>query len=298
MFARRSFTVGLLTSDSFGRFSGPIMAGAEDALGRGQVSIIMCDSRGDLERERHHLATLVSRRIDGLIVTGRCSNLRPPVADDLPFPVVYAHTPSTAARDLSILVDDRGAGLLAGEHLLEVGRRRIAHLTGPSDFDAVTQRAAGLRGALAEAGVDLVGTVRTGSWNESWGREAAVAILEAHPDVDAIYCGSDLLARGAAEALRESGRVVGQDVALVGTDNWQLMAEATRPALTTVDLNLLRVGQRSAQALVAAIDGDQLQGQEHVPATLVVRGSTGLPYDASARAVLDYHASCIHPEVS
>jgi LacI family transcriptional regulator len=299
MFARRSFTVGLLTSDSFGRFSGPIMAGAEDSLGQGEISIIMCDSRGDLDRERDHLATLVSRRIDGLIVTGRCSNVRPPVTADLPFPVVYAHTPSTDPGDLSVMVDDEGAGRLAAEHLLEVGRRRIAHITGPEDFDAVHKRADGLRGVLDAAGVQLLGGVRTGYWSESWGRAAAEAVLAEHPDVDAIYCGSDLLARGVADALREHGRGVPDDVALVGTDNWRLIAEATRPGLTTVDLDLHRVGTRSAQALVAAIDGDRRQGEEIVPPTLVVRGSTGLPYDAAdAPGAGRYHDSCIHPVAS
>lgn len=295
-FARRTFTVGLLTSDSFGRFSGPIMAGAEDALGSGAVSVIMCDSRGDPAREREHLATLVSRRIDGLIVTGRCSNPRPPVAEGLPFPVVYAHTPSTDPADLSVLVDDRGAGRLAAEHLLAAGRRRIAHITGPEDFDAVRHRAAGLREVLDAAGVGLLGEVRTGFWCESWGREATRAALAAHPEVDAIFCGSDLLARAATDALREDGRRVPSEVAVVGTDNWRLVAEAARPPLTTVDLNLTDVGTRAAQALVAAIDGDRRQGTLTVPATLAVRASTGLPYEQSdLPGAGRYHDSCIHP---
>jgi LacI family transcriptional regulator len=296
IFNRRSFTVGLLTSDSFGRFSGPIMAGAEDALGQGQLSVIMCDSRGEVGREAEHLDALVGRRIDGLIVTGRCSNLRPPVAASLPFPVVYAHTPSSDPKDLSIMVDDPGAGRLAAEHLISVGRRRIAHITGPWDFEAVHRRSAGFIDTLGENGLALVGDVKAGYWCEAWGREAAKAALEANPDIDAIYCGSDLLARGAADALRESGRSVPDDIAIVGTDNWELIAEATRPPLTTVDLNLTMVGRRSAQALVQAIDGDRLSGQESVPASLVVRGSTGVPFAASDFPYPGrYHESCIHP---
>jgi LacI family transcriptional regulator len=296
IFSRRSFTVGLLTSDSFGRFSGPIMAGAEDALGQGQLSVIMCDSRGDVSREAEHLDALVGRRVDGLIVTGRCSNLRPPVAASLPFPVVYAHTPSSDPKDLSIMVDDEGAGRLAADHLIGVGRRKIAHITGPWDFDAVHKRSSGFIGTLADHGLTLVGKVQAGFWCEAWGREATKALLNAHPDIDAIYCGSDLLARGAADALRESGRSVPEDVAIVGTDNWQLIAEATRPPLTTVDLNLNQVGLRSAQALVQAIEGERLSGQESVPANLVVRGSTGLPFAMTEFPHAGrYHESCIHP---
>lgn len=295
IFRRRSFTVGLLTSDSFGRFSGPIMAGIEDALGQLSFSIIVCDSRGDPRREARHLDSLLGHRVDGLIVTGRCSNLRPPVAETLPFPVVYAHTPSADAADVSITVDDDEAGRLAAEHLVAIGRRHIAHITGPEDFDAVRRRERGFRLSLADHGLDPAGPVWSGYWCEAWGRQAARRLIDSAHAVDAIYCGSDLLARGVIDALREAGRSVPDDVAIVGTDNWSLMARAARPPLTTVDLNLHEVGQRAARALVSAIDGHSEPGLHPVPATLVIRASTGLPFDDPD---LDrpgrYHESCIH----
>jgi LacI family transcriptional regulator len=295
IFGPRSFTVGLVTSDSFGRFSGPVMAGAEDALGSGELSVIMCDSRGDAEREQHHLATLLGRRIDGLIVTGRCSNQRPPISTSLPFPVVYAHTPSTDPRDCSVIVDDHGAGRLAGEHLVQVGRRRIAHVTGPPDFDAVTHRAAGLARGLAEHGLEIVGGARMGDWSEGWGRRGAAQALAEHPDLDAIYCGSDLIARGVTDALTEAGVSVPDDIAVVGTDNWALIARAARPPLTTVDMRLGEVGRQAAHFLIAAIDGHRISGRHVASPELVVRASSGLPYlDPDADAPRSYHDFCIH----
>ena len=79
LLAGRSFTVGLITTDSFGRFSIPVMLGAEDALGTGQVSVFMCDTRDDPGRERRYVEMLAARRVDGLIVTGRRIEPRPPV---------------------------------------------------------------------------------------------------------------------------------------------------------------------------------------------------------------------------
>jgi LacI family transcriptional regulator len=211
----------------------------------------------------------------------------------LPFPVVYAHTPSMDPDDLCVMVDDVGAGRLAAEHLMDVGRRRIAHISGPADFAAVAKRAKAFTRAVEEAGLRPVGGVRTGFWCEAWGREAANSIIAEYPDVDAIYCGSDLLARGAADALREAGRSVPDDIALVGTDNWRLIAESARPTLTTVDLNMTLVGRRAAEALVKAIDGNRGHGRLTVRATLVVRGSSGVTYQSPTK-LGGYHESCIH----
>ncbi len=295
IFGTRSFTVGLVTSDSFGRFSGPVMAGAEDALGDGELSVIMCDSRGSAEREQRQLATLLGRRIDGLIVTGRCSNPRPPIAASLPFPVVYAHTPSTDPGDCSVMVDDHGAGRLAAEHLAEVGRRRIAHITGPADFDAVSERAAGLAQTLAAHDLEIIGGTRVGDWSEAGGRQGAAQLHHEHPDLDAIYCGSDLIARGVIDHLTGAGVSVPDDIAVVGTDNWALIARAARPPLTTVDMCLSEVGRRAAHFLIAAIDGQRISGRHVAPAQLVVRASSGVPYlDPAADAPRRYHDFCIH----
>jgi LacI family transcriptional regulator len=75
--------------------------GAEDAFGAGRTSVLLCDARGDLIREAHHLRTLLSRRVDGLIVVGARPDPRPSVGRALPVPVVYAYAPSDDPDDLS-----------------------------------------------------------------------------------------------------------------------------------------------------------------------------------------------------
>jgi LacI family transcriptional regulator len=272
----RSFTVGLITTDSFGRFSIPVLLGAEDALGAGQMSVFLCDSRGDPIREQHYLRTLLARRVDGIIVTGRRADPRPPLPHDLAVPVVYALCQSTDPADCSVVSDDDQVGRLAASHLLSVGRRRIGHISGPADFLAVRQRAAGAQGVLEQAGLSFAAPgALFGEWTEEWGRQATTILLRSAPDVDGIFCGSDQLARGVADALREAGRGVPGDVALVGVDNWDVMALANRPALTTVDLELGELGRSAAQLLLAAIDGRPSHGIQVRPTRLVVRESTG-----------------------
>src|SRR5262249_35630385 len=141
LLAGRTYTVGLITTDSFGRFSIPVMLGAEDALGAGQISGFMCDTREDPERERQHLAKLLSRQGDGLVVTGRRIEPRPSIGSGLGLPVVYAMTQSLDTDEPAILPDDYGGGRLAAERLLAAGRTRFGHISGPERFLAARKRA-------------------------------------------------------------------------------------------------------------------------------------------------------------
>jgi LacI family transcriptional regulator len=271
----RSFTVGLITTDSFGRFSIPVMQGAEDALGPGRIAVFLCDSRDDRIREQHYLRTLLERRVDGIIVTGRRQDPREPIGRGLPVPVVYAMTHSTDPADLSLIPDDEEGGALAVRHLLSTGRTNIGHVTGPQRFKAAVLRAKGTQNALAAAGLELAGGEPLyGEWSEEWGRQATDVLLRSVPGLDAIFCGNDQIARGVADAVREAGRRVPEDVALVGFDNWEVIAASCRPPLTTVDMNLRELGRVAGERLLAAIEGHPSSGLHQLPCSLVVRESS------------------------
>jgi len=196
----RTYTVGMITTDTIGRFSIPLMMGAEDALGAGEMSIFMCDARDDLIREQYYLKTLLSRRVDGIIVTGRRTKARAPIGTSLPIPVVYAFISSTGPEDCSVVPDEAGGAHKAIDHLLAVGRRRIAHITGPEHHHSAAVRAAATGERLAGAGLELAGPPLFGEWSEAWGRQAVKILLGAGTDFDAVFCGSDQIARGGAGA--------------------------------------------------------------------------------------------------
>lgn len=275
LLAGRTGTVGLLTSDLEGRFMLPILMGAEDAFGAGQVNVFLCDARGDAIREQHHLKALLSRRVDGIIVVGRQTDPRPSLGQELPVPVVYAYAPSDDPRDLSLTPDNEAGGRMAIEHLLACGRTRIAHISGDPAYAAAQDRLAGARAALADAGLELVGDPMFSEWSEHWGRDAAALLLDRHPEIDGIFCGSDQLARGVLDTARDLGRRVPDDLAVVGYDNWEVLSTGSRPELTSVDANLQQLGRLAAQRVFDAIDGiDTENGVNHVPVRLVIRGST------------------------
>lgn len=277
----RSWTVGLMTTDGIGRFSTPVLLGAEDALGAGKISVLLCDTRGDAIREQHHLRNLIDRRVDGIIVTGRRTDPRAPLTGINgieSIPVVYALSPSTDPADVSVVSDDRGGAQLAVDHLLSTGRTRIAHVTGPEHHAAARDRARHAIAQLRDVGLELAGgRVYYGEWSEAWGRRAAEAVLRTAPDTDAFFCGNDQIARGVTDALRERGVGVPGDVAVVGYDNWDTMALASRPPLTTIDMDLAEIGRIAALRLLEAIDGGSggaVAGVRTVACRLVVRESS------------------------
>jgi LacI family transcriptional regulator len=273
LLAGRTGTVGLLTSDLEGRFVIPILMGAEDAFGAGQVNVFLCDARGDAIREQHHLKALLNRRVDGIIVVGRQTDPRPSLGT-LPVPVVYAYAPSDDPNDLSITPDNRAGGRLAVEHLISCGRSRIAHISGDPAYAAARDRLLGVRDGLQAAGLELVGDAMFSVWSEHWGRDAAAMLLAQHPEVDGIVCGSDQIARGVLDTLRDLGRRVPEDVAVIGYDNWEVLATNSRPELTSIDANLQQLGRTAAKRVFTALDDEQRSGTEYQPVRLVIRGST------------------------
>ena len=275
LIAGRTGTVGLLTSDLEGRFVIPILMGAEDAFGAGQVNVFLCDARGDAIREQHHLRALLNRRVDGIIVVGRQTDPRPSLGHDIPVPVVYAYAPSDDPTDVSVTPDNVAGGRLAVEHLIATGRRRIAHISGDPTYAAAQDRAVGVREALDDAGLELVGDVLFSEWSEHWGRDASALLLSQHPDIDGIFCASDQIARGALDTLRDLGKRVPEDIAVIGYDNWEVLATNSRPELTSIDANLQQLGRAAAMRIFEAIDGEAPDAVvDHLPVRLVIRGST------------------------
>ncbi len=275
---KRSFTVGLLTNDTYGRFSLPLMAGVSDALVDNGVSVFLCNVEDDHRLGQLHVEAMLDKRVDGIIATGKRIDRHLPVdLSNLRIPVVYAFTqPDPGA--VGLVSDDAGGARLAVEHFRRLGRRRIAHVSGPASFEVVNTRADAYRAALQENNLP-VSEPLLGAWSEGWGHEAVARLFgggEERPD--AVFCGNDQIARGVIDALRERGIAVPDDVGVIGFDNWEIVAEATRPPLTSVDMNLAALGREAGLALLSLVGGQPAApGIRKLPCRLVVRQSCGSP---------------------
>ena len=273
----RTMTIGLITSDSFGRFTNPIVEALEARLSALGIGVFMCIATDDPEREKAHIRQLLGKRVDGIVVTGRRADKRPPIGP-LPrgIPVIYVFAQADDPGAFSLVPDDEGGARAAVAHLAAQGRREIAHVTGPMSFEAVRLRLRGYGQALEAEGLKQRDDFTlSGDWSEAWGREA-IARLFAPGRVapDAIFCGNDQIARGVSDGLRERGLSVPRDVSIVGFDNWDVMVQASRPPLSSVDMNLKAMGHEAGSRLLSAIQGDAQSGVIRMPCTLIVRESS------------------------
>ena len=270
LLSNRSFTVGLLTNDTYGRFTLPVMAGISEALVDHGVSVFLCAIEDDPALGKIHVDAMLDKQVDGIIATGKRVDRSLPVdLAGLPVPVVYAFTKGEPGSVTLTSDDGHGARLAAGR-LKKMGRKRLLHITGPLEFTSAVERAEAFR-AVAGGGAPVL----HGVWSEAWGHEAIGRIWDAGGErPDGVFCGNDQIARGVVDALRERGISVPSEVAVVGFDNWEVMTTAARPPLTSIDMNLSALGHEAGRLLIDMIGGEKVRGIRRLPCTLVVRQST------------------------
>lgn len=277
LFTGKTNTIGVITSDQFGRLTVPVLLGAIETLAEHEIALVLCDGRGDPIREQYFVDSFLRRRVDGILVTGAGGFSRERVRDDLPVPVVYAMAWSRDERDTSVVPDDGEGARLAARHLLSTGRDRLVFISGPQRDDASRVRFDATREVLGGRGLELVHEPLFGEWTERWGRQAIKQVLLSGAEFNGVVCASDQIARGVTEALREAEVDVPGRVGVIGFDNWDVMVEASRPPLTTIDMNLHDVGSAAAEALLTAIATGSLEpGIRRIDCRLVPRESTAV----------------------
>jgi LacI family transcriptional regulator len=276
---KRTLTIGLITDDLEGLFTTSMMRGVEEAVSSNNFSVILCNSFGDISREKIHLEMLLTRQIDGIILLSgyRVHERGGPAMELGDIPVVYLYQYTHAITAPCVIPEDFGGAVLGTRHLIDVGRRRIAFINGPTHYEATHHRLEGYRSALEEAGLrfDPALVVTSRKWHQNYGYDATHQLMADARPPDAIFCASDSLAIGALDALHELGIRIPDDVSVVGFDNRPHSAHQ-RPPLTTVALPLHEMGKLAGELLIESIrDGNRSNALHRVPCYLVKRQTCG-----------------------
>ncbi len=233
-------------------FFGRLAAGVVDWLRpRGAAAVLQF---AETEREREQVVGFLRRGgADGALIVSTHAE------DPLPAMIVEAGVPAVLfarpARPLPISYVDlahRGGAELAAERLLARGCRRVATICGPLDVPAGQDRLAGFRDAMARHGNAYM-PIAEGRFTQESGETAMERLLTDHPDLDGVFCANDLMARGACQVLREHGRSIPGDVAVVGFDD-SSAALVCRPPLTTVHQPVEEMAAEMARLLVSQVE--------------------------------------------
>ncbi|MGW8694510.1 LacI family DNA-binding transcriptional regulator, partial [[Kitasatospora] papulosa] len=220
-----------------------------------QLVLLLVEGSGDFDRVTRYLA---GGHVDGVLAFSlHTDDELPAIIRRFRVPTVYGGRPQHAARGQDdpelpyVDCDNRGGAREAVRHLVSLGRRCVAHIAGPRDQVSALDRIDGYRDVLPDAAEELV---VDGDFTTEGGARAMTELLDARPDVDAVFVSNDLMASGALRVLRERGVRVPEDVAVVGFDDMASVAEATEPPLTTVRQDVEGMGRLMVRLLMERLN--------------------------------------------
>jgi hypothetical protein len=187
-------------------------------------------------------------------------------------PMVIAGTPHSSLDIPFVDTDNFGGAYAATKHLINRGCKKIACITGDIGTTAAKQRLDGYLQAFRETGgVPAKGLICEGDYSLQSGMDHARKLLETHPDVDGIFACNDLMAAGAVSVLQDLGLMVPENVRVVGFDD-SVIAQTTRPALTTIRQDVVALGEAAGSLIIAQLNGEDVK-PIITPTELVIRAS-------------------------
>lgn len=275
----RTNTIGVIVPEMHTPYASQVVAGIQSVLYKNNQKVMIAESDESPLRERESLQMMEEFMVDGLIVS-LCSYrqnvdvYRRLAAAGMAI-VFYDRIPHGLDDMPQVMVDDNNDSYFMAEHLIRLGRRRIAYLYGPDDVYNAVERERGYREAMEKFHVyDPQLVIRTGMTFADGA--AAVDDLERRGiEFDAVYAFTDTLAIGAMNRLRELGRRIPEDVAVAGFSGTEL-STIVYPKLTTVEPPLTEMGQRAAELVLEKVRNPEAENRKIVLRTeMKCRASTG-----------------------
>lgn len=254
---RRTHTIGMIVPDIANPFFPMVVRGAEDAAQKQGYNLLLCNSDDTLDKEESSIELLLSKRVDGILLTKAAEDFRPSLRQmikevDIPF-VLIMRTYPKLTKD-ALITDDYQGAYDAVSHLARSGRRRIGLIGGPLKVSNAIARWEGFRDALKAADLPLEKTlVVEGDYRIESGFRAGHSLLSHRPD--GIYVANHLMTVGLLKAAEEMGLQCPEDFGLVSFDDYPWLG-VFRPRLTTVELPKHQLGSEAAELLMRRISGD------------------------------------------
>ncbi len=277
--SQRTKLLGLLVPDIDSPFFARLAKYIEEVAYRKGYNLILCNVGEDPRKERSYLEVLMQRQVEGIIfprVSDESLLFRIPHLSKIPYVVLDRTLEKEEAP--TVKLDNLAAGKLAATHLLELGHKKFACITGPQKISVSRERLEGFLERLAQAGISAENIyIVEGDFKIDGGRKAMERILAHFSPPFALFCMNDMMAFGAIQIAREKGWRVPEDISVVGLDNNPL-CEVFSPPLTTVAQPFDQIARLGITLLCKLIEGKRVRKKSlTVPPHLVVRQSTAPP---------------------
>jgi LacI family transcriptional regulator len=287
--SKRTRSLALVVPDITNTFWTTVVRGVEDVAQRHGYSVLLCNTDENLAKQLDYLDFVIRQQVDGVIIapydsdSGHLDKLR---QRDIPTVIIDRRIEGWEVD--SVASDSVSGSRALVQHLISLGHRRIAMISGPAITSTAEDRVAGYRLALTEAGIAVdARLIQRGEFRSSSGKALLGQVLDEDPPPTAIFAANNALAIGAIDVLEERGLRVPQDIALVCFDDLP-NTSLIFPFLTVVAQPVYDMGVNAAQLLLSRIHSEVSLQPRHVtlPVRLVVRHSCGSQLTPNGRAPL------------
>ena len=246
-------------------FGGPMIQGAHDAAWERGKLLLLVNTGGDPAVEAYALATLLDRRVDGIVYATMDHRVVKPDRHLHEVPAVLLDSQAADGSLPSVVPDEESAAFAATSVILEAGHRRIAFLNSADPSPAASGRLAGYRRAVQARALPFDETVvRSCRAVQGGGYDATRALMGLEDPPTALLCFNDQIAMGAYQALLDRKLRIPEDTAVVGFDDHELIAPWLRPGLSTVALPHYEMGRWAVEHLLDLIEGSNTDGRRPV----------------------------------
>jgi DNA-binding LacI/PurR family transcriptional regulator len=276
---RKTRTIGVVVTTISDPFVAEVVSGIELAANDGGYSIFLAESNADPTREKNVVHSFAERRVDGIVVTSsRVGALYTPLLSEMMVPIVLINNQHPGQFVHSVMIENLAASREATHHLIGLGHARIAYVGDQNGYQSDTERFAGYREALEQAGLPfLPEMVEHGDGKPEGGVLAMEKLLRLPNAPTAVFCYNDLTALGVLRTIHAHQLRVPADISLIGFDDL-FFASYTHPQLTTVRQPMRRMGRMAMESLLKLMAGEELAEAVKVPAELMIRESTAAPF--------------------
>jgi DNA-binding LacI/PurR family transcriptional regulator len=276
--SRSSRTIGVVIPEIVHFFFSSVISGIEEIAYKSGFTVIICQSNEDYEKERNIIHTLMSNRVDGILVSVSKTTTNYDHFLELQksnIPIVFYDRVLNIPNSDRVIVDDFSGAYKAVDHLIKMGCKRIAHLATSQELMIGRNRKAGYIQALKDHNIEVDEEIILRCDTDKHAQKCIPYILSLQKKVDGIFAVNDLTAMTAMSIIKRSGYLIPEEIAIVGFSN-SIYSSMTDPPLSTIEQQGFEMGRKAVTLLLERIQSDEpIESRvEQIKTDLIVRGSS------------------------